>query len=110
MAQYLLDNKERLQAYHRENWHYGQFGISKDNFAKLLASQGGCCGICKTTNPGAGKTWHLDHDHKYDKKDPQGHRGLLCHRCNVALGLFGDSVVNLQAAIAYLARQKEAAE
>lgn len=39
----------------------------------------------------------LDHDHE------TGHfRGWLCISCNRALGVFGDNVVGLQHAIAYL--------
>ena len=40
---------------------------------------------------------HLDHCHVTGK-----FRGWLCNRCNLALGHFGDSIVGLQRAIAYL--------
>jgi len=39
----------------------------------------------------------VDHDHKTGDI-----RGMLCHNCNRALGLFKDSVVNLKSAIEYL--------
>ena len=42
---------------------------------------------------------HLDHDHKTGKS-----RGWLCPNCNIGLGFFRDSIENLKAAIAYLAR------
>lgn len=41
----------------------------------------------------------IDHDHKSGKI-----RGLLCGKCNSAIGLFGDSINNLQNAINYLKR------
>lgn len=41
----------------------------------------------------------LDHDHKTGAV-----RGLLCHNCNRALGLFQDSISNLENAIDYLKR------
>lgn len=52
------------------------------------------CGICKTTDDIC-----IDHDHKTDEL-----RGLLCRRCNLALGIFKDDVKLLRAALAYLAR------
>lgn len=39
----------------------------------------------------------LDHDHVTGK-----FRGWICARCNVGLGLLGDNIEGLQAAIAYL--------
>jgi Recombination endonuclease VII len=42
-----------------------------------------------------------DHDHT------TGHiRGLLCHNCNVGLGLFKENVTLLKEAAAYLAARK----
>jgi hypothetical protein len=43
------------------------------------------------------KLLHLDHDHTTN-----AFRGWLCSQCNLGLGLFGDSTVKLQNAIAYL--------
>lgn len=40
----------------------------------------------------------MDHDHETDE-----FRGLLCHRHNLALGHFKDSIEELHAAIDYLA-------
>ena len=56
------------------------------------------CAICGTTEEeSTGKKLRLDHNHD------DGHpRGLLCHQCNVALGLFKDNTQFLQAAIGYL--------
>jgi hypothetical protein len=65
---------------------------------ELVAELGEVCGICGTP-PKAGRRHAIDHDHATGLV-----RGLLCHRCNVALGGLGDSVEGLQAAIAYLRR------
>jgi hypothetical protein len=72
------------------------FGITLADKAALLASQGGVCAICKTAK------WskhgpHVDHCHKTGKV-----RGILCHNCNVALGMMGDNQRRLRAAIRYL--------
>ena len=47
----------------------------------MLAAQGKECPICGT---GLHK-FHIDHDHATNRV-----RGLLCHRCNVRLGVFDD--------------------
>jgi hypothetical protein len=69
----------------------------------LLQEQGGVCAICKEP-PGTMKL-SVDHDHRCC---PLGSscevcvRGLLCHRCNLALGGFNDDIVTLQHAMDYL--------
>lgn len=55
--------------------------------------QFGLCPIC--TKPL--KKPNTDHDHASGEV-----RGLLCPRCNRALGRFGDSIALLQSAAAYL--------
>lgn len=49
----------------------------------LLHRQGGICAICGS--PPGSKRLAIDHDHKTDKV-----RGLLCFRCNVAVGFLRD--------------------
>jgi hypothetical protein len=52
----------------------------------LLLSQNSACAICKRTDCTWGKgfenTWHIDHVHGAEGT----HRGILCGRCNLALG------------------------
>ena len=55
------------------------------------------CDICARKIKG--RTIHIDHCHSTGIV-----RGLLCQRCNTALGMFGDSTFMLGRAIAYLAR------
>lgn len=69
------------------------YGITPDDFKKLLAKQKGKCAICKKRK----QTLHVDHNHKTGKV-----RGLLCGNCNRGLGLFFDNKKFLQAAIIYL--------
>ena len=88
---------ERFKDYMRKQ----NYGMAPGEFAKLLELQGGKCAICKTTEPGGRGTFHVDHCH-----DLKIIRGLLCHHCNVLLGHAKDSVESLQAAIAYLQKER----
>ena len=93
-----------------ENWdrseyraeRFARYGLTEATYFDLLKAQGGKCAICDTDKPGGqGKNrpsgWHIDHDHKTGRV-----RGLLCHKCNVGLGHFQDSIDTLKAAIKYL--------
>lgn len=88
-------NKRRPQvlAKRREN----AYGLDTTAIVKLLVAQGGQCAICKTDKPRGRGDWHVDHDH-----ETKAIRGLLCHKCNVGLGHFNDSVQLLASATNYL--------
>lgn len=58
-----------------------RYGITPESWMALFESQGRCCAICKTTEPGSKRGWHTDHCH-----DTKKVRGILCLRCNVMLG------------------------
>lgn len=73
-----------------------KYGITPEEYDTLLAQQGGVCGICGR-EPNRGISLHVDHDHATGAV-----RGLLCFRCNNALGDFDDDPVLLRAAAAYL--------
>ena len=79
-------------------------GITIKDYESMLLVQQGQCAVCGTTDPGGrkglcGPVFHVDHCHTNGNI-----RGLLCHSCNVGLGMFKDSVTNLANAIAYLGR------
>lgn len=71
------------------------FGIDLDAYNELYKKQNKVCAICKTHE--TKNRLHVDHCHKTGKV-----RGLLCGRCNTALGSFQDNLKWLQAAIDYL--------
>ncbi len=75
------------------------YKITLGEYNEILAAQGGVCAICGGTDES--KLGHLSVDHCHDTKKI---RGLLCGKCNVALGNFKDSVANLAKAIQYLER------
>lgn len=68
----------------------------------MLKKQNGGCAICKSKVSGGKGAFHVDHCHKTGKI-----RGLLCHFCNVGLGVFKDDVKTLSVAIAYLKKNEE---
>jgi hypothetical protein len=65
----------------------------------MLAAQGGKCAICRTSET---IKWYVDHCHVTGKV-----RGILCHHCNLMLGMSRDDPQVLQAAIAYLVGNRE---
>lgn len=69
---------------------------------QILESQGNACAICGCEDcewgKGFNKKWHVDHEH-----GTQGtFRGILCSRCNLALGLLEDDPELLTKMSAYL--------
>ena len=74
------------------------YGITLEDYNTLLASQNGCCAICKSSQPGGRMKWFcVDHDHKTNKV-----RALLCGACNQSLGFARESTIILEAMICYL--------
>ena len=113
-ARYYQENKVDLRKKHKEYWERTKeqqsfrraenlYGISPDEYQLLLETQNGRCGICGTDDPGAGHSPYLrfvvDHDHETDEV-----RGLLCNRCNLAIGQFDDSADLMVSALLYLLR------
>lgn len=77
------------------------YGLSLVDYRLLQLAQGDVCKICgeKETDMIHGKVKNLavDHDHASGEV-----RGLLCARCNRAIGLMNDDVQRLLSAADYL--------
>lgn len=84
-------NPEKFASYDRKK-HYG---LSHEDYLKLVVEQEGVCKICG--NPPVRAHLDVDHGHETGKV-----RGLLCNSCNGGLGLFRDSQDLLRKAINYL--------
>lgn len=87
-----------------------RYGITLTEYNKMFKKQNGVCVICKkpeTVSHHVGVFFRLsvDHNHKTGKI-----RGLLCLKCNRAIGLFEHKIKNLQKAINYLKRKINMAE
>lgn len=85
---------------------FHKYKIYSDTYDSLLKSQNNCCAICKKpeiskTNNRSNLSLSVDHCHTTNKV-----RGLLCGKCNMALGLLDDAEVLLLSAIKYLKRSR----
>jgi hypothetical protein len=108
-------NKELCSAYYHANKHKWRelklakaFGLSVEEYKRMLKAQGGRCAICRAKRSmvrgksRTSKQLSVDHDHSTKKV-----RALLCNRCNRVLGLCGDDPNLLRAAAAYLEKFKK---
>ncbi|HVM39239.1 MAG TPA: endonuclease VII domain-containing protein [Acidimicrobiia bacterium] len=71
------ENADRIREGHLRR----KYGITQADYERMLADQGGGCAICGDPPPES-VSLHVDHDH-----ESGAIRGLLCVRCNNALGL-----------------------
>ena len=79
-----------------------KYGVTREQYTRLLEQQGGVCAICGTTDPGrANWNFAVEHDHLTDRV-----RGLTCHPCNVGLGMFKDDPTLMRLAADYVERSK----
>jgi hypothetical protein len=91
---YRHQNRERIQRANRSRHLVKKYGITLDEYEALSESQNHLCQICGDTEEGG---LHVDHDHRTGEI-----RGLLCGRCNKAIGLFDDDPTRVLAAERYL--------
>ena len=73
-----------------------KYQLSLEDYLKLKKEQNNLCFICKQDND---KELCIDHCHLSGKI-----RGLLCHKCNSALGFLNDDIYLLKRAVYYLER------
>lgn len=95
-----LARKERAEEFHkrdREKALLKNYGITVDEYNRIFEEQGGVCATCGKPEKSKHGYLCVDHDHKTGKV-----RGLLCHRCNAALGQVYDNVSILRKLIEYL--------
>jgi len=80
----------KLRDYKLSKW-----GFTRERYDEVLRAQGGGCKVCG--GPSGARRFSVDHDHATGRV-----RGLLCHYCNLALGLAKDSPERLVALAEYL--------
>lgn len=74
----------------------GKYGITDLQYMQMEFAQDRRCAICKHSKP-----LEIDHCHATGKV-----RGLLCHDCNIGLGMFKDNIKGLREAANYLEKDE----
>jgi hypothetical protein len=78
------------------------YGLTQEDWDRLITLQRDRCAICKTTKPGGrGESWHIDHDRVTGRV-----RGLLCQNCNVGIGNLQHAPEIMMAAARYVAAHR----
>ena len=111
--EYYQENKEKLiagqserakaqreadpLAYSIKAWKQQGINCTRAEDNQMYNDQEGCCAICKTHQSELKKTLHVDHDHENGAL-----RGLLCRKCNLALGWVGDDLEGVMRFVNYL--------
>lgn len=72
------------------------YNITFEDYMNMFINQGEVCAICKDECK-TKKMLSVDHDHITGKV-----RGLLCNRCNSALGMLRDNPVIIKRALLYI--------
>lgn len=101
-------NKKNINEKRRQNYKeikLKQYNLSPSEYDDLLNKQNNNCAICGKRNESNAKSelfpLCVDHCHETSKV-----RGLLCHNCNVLLGMSNDNINVLRKAIEYLCQTK----
>lgn len=108
--QWFKDNPGRATANKRKFNLAKNYGLTVEEYNAMLRRQGGVCAVCGRGEPAehgrTGKQFRLAVDHCHETGAV---RGLLCQKCNRAIGLFGDDPILIRKAISYLLRNREGA-
>ncbi|MEV7616172.1 endonuclease VII domain-containing protein [Streptomyces sp. NPDC089799] len=88
----------------RKRWLRVNYNMTPEDFEALLVAQDLACAICSRSFDPETLPPCVDHSHVTGLV-----RGLLCQRCNLGLGHFGDATDRLRSAVRYLeiAEQRE---
>lgn len=75
------------------------YNLTLEEYEEILKKQEYKCKICKADIKGRKKA-QIEHNHKTNKV-----RGILCVRCNTAIGLFKENIETMKLAIEYLQQE-----
>ncbi len=95
-------SKEEAAAYDKAWTLKKKYGLSVEQYDRMVAVQNGCCAICggkesHVHKSGKLKDLSVDHCHTTNAV-----RGLLCSNCNRGIGYLNDSIERVDRAAAYL--------
>lgn len=107
-------SREDIRQRNRARRFKSQFGITIDDYDRMLKLQGGKCAICGKSSETDKDRWtskrgerkrrrfSVDHCHKTNNV-----RGILCARCNIGIGNLGDDPEIIRKAAIYLETHNE---
>ena len=92
-------NPGRSAEVSRNKYLRRKYGLDQTQLETMVAAQNGECANpgCTTPVASGGSSSHIDHDHKTGKI-----RGVLCQKCNQALGLLDEDKARIQGLVQYL--------
>lgn len=108
---YKINTKKRYEKFpeSRRKVEMKRYGITPEQYDLMLLKQNSVCAICKMpeskTQEGRIIRLSIDHDHKCcpgNNSCGKCVRGLLCHKCNTAIGSLNDDPNNIRNAMIYL--------
>ena len=97
MRAYYANNKNR----YKDSSLKQLYGITLAEKQAMALAQNGCCKICNRSD----QKLVVDHNHATGRV-----RGLLCGRCNSAIGILGEDPETLKRAITYVSEDVNCAE
>ncbi len=100
------DKNKKYYQDNKRDWHErvikSKHKMSKEEYQRLYTDANSSCQICGTPEIELQKKLCIDHSHITEEV-----RGLLCHKCNTAIGMFFDDPNLIEKAALYL-RQHDA--
>lgn len=95
-------NKEKSAIADRASSIKRKYGLSLEQYDKMVESQGNRCALCFREYSEFDGNFHVDHNHRTGAV-----RGLLCPPCNKGLGMFNDNLGRVKNAVIYLEKYAE---
>lgn len=95
------NNSDKVREANRRN-QLKKYGLTEEDYARMVEEQNGKCLICDQEPPlrnGKIEPLAVDHCHEIGVV-----RGLLCWKCNGAIGIIGEK--NIARAVSYLAKSR----
>ena len=94
------NEKRRLNVDRSADQRFRRYGITKEKYMEMLNIQNRSCAICNETAKND-HGFHIDHNHITGNV-----RGLLCGKCNMALGMLQEREDLFLSAVRYLRERK----
>ena len=83
--------------YHRKSMLMKTYGLTLEDFDRMLKEQDYGCAICGSKSSGDSHSFRVDHNHETGEV-----RGLLCNPCNLTLGNAKECSKRLRSCAEYL--------